>query len=273
MTSTEDLVRAGLHDLAPAAPADDAAYAGVRRAITRRRRQRAAARVTAVAALALVAVGTAALVQREDTPGYSTDRGGTTETTAPGTSASAPSRSVTFGPATFDVPADWVVVSNNGNDMCVAPDGTEDMSTCAGLRLSRGELVGYEGGAYIEHGDWSWYTATDVMRCPDGPGGPGEELDDVRAPGNDRAPIEQGRRPVGDRTAVYDKWAAECTLTDFRFTPRAWLVRELQLLIVDELDNPETEQILASFEFADGASDAVDTTDTSTPADGAGGAG
>jgi hypothetical protein len=200
MTSTEDLVRAGLHDLAPAAPADDAAYAGVRRAITRRRRQRAAARVTAVAALALVAVGTAALVLREDTPGYSTDRGGTTETTAPGTSTSTRPAASRSAPRP-SMPADWVVVSNNGNDSASRPTAPGHVHVRR-APASRGELVGYEGGAYIEHGDWSWYTATDVMRCPDGPGGPGEELDDVRAPGNDRAPIEQGRRPVGDRTAV-----------------------------------------------------------------------
>lgn len=161
------------------------------------------------------------------------------------------------------------MVSDDGQNMCVAPRGTEDVPTCAGLRLSRGKPVGYEGRPYVEHGDWSRYTGTDVMRCPDGLYGVDDKLDAVRAPDGDMGPIDRGSRPVGDRTAVYDRWAAECTLSDFAFTPRAWLLRDLRLLIVDELDNPETEQILASFEFVDRGADAVDTTDTSSP--GAGG--
>ena len=69
MTSTEDLVRNALADLAPVAPADSSAYAGVGRRITRRRRQRAATRLlAAVAAVALVValVGASPVGDRDD---------------------------------------------------------------------------------------------------------------------------------------------------------------------------------------------------------------
>ena len=82
MTSTEDLVRNALADLAPVAPADSSAYAGVGRRITRRRRQRAATRLAAVAAVALVAVAGASLVgDRDDEPsGFQTGEGNTITT-------------------------------------------------------------------------------------------------------------------------------------------------------------------------------------------------
>ncbi len=249
MTTTEDLVRDGLTGLAPKAPADAAAYAGIGRAITRRRRRRTAARVAAVAAVALVAVGAGTLAAgRNDTPGYSTQPGGTA--TDPNESGT-----VTFGSATFDIPAGWAVLWNTGTEMCVAPVETEGIEDCAGLRLARGELTGYEQGPYVDHGDWSWHTGTDVMRCPDRPYDPGGELDGVVAGEDGTAPVDTGREPVGDRTAVYDEWAAECAISGFTFNPRAWHLPESQMLIVDLVGRSETEAILASFEFSDGGAD------------------
>jgi hypothetical protein len=244
MTTTEDLVRDGLAALAPTARADAAAYAGIERAITHRRRRRTAARVAAVAAVALAAVGAGVLgADRDETPGFST-RPDATATPEPGR--------VMFGNATFDLPAGWAVLSDNGARMCVAPAETEDMGECAGLRLDRGDLMGYEQGPYVDHGDWSWHTGTDVMPCPDRPYDPEAPLDSVVPGDAGLGPIDTGFRPVGDRTAVYDQWQAQCDLSGFTFTPRAWHLPESELLIVDLLGHPETEAILASFEFTDG---------------------
>lgn len=250
MTTTEDLVRDGLTGLAPKAPADAAAYAGIGRAITRRRRRRTAARVAAIAAVALVAVGAGTLAAgRNDTPGYSTQPGGTA-TTAPNESGA-----VTFGNATFDIPAGWGVLWNSGTEMCVAPVDTEGIGDCAGLRLARGELIGYEGGPYVDHGDWSWHTGTDVMACPNRRSDPGGELDSVVPGDAGTAPVDSGFGDVGDRTAVYDEWAAECAISGLTFNPRAWHLPESEMLIVDLVGRPETEAILASFEFSDGGAD------------------
>ena len=86
MTSTEELVRNALADLAPTAPADSRAYAGVGRRITHRRRRRAATRLAAVAAVGLVAVAGAALLggPRDEPSGFSTEPGEDV-TTAPDT--------------------------------------------------------------------------------------------------------------------------------------------------------------------------------------------
>ena len=137
MSSTEDLVRNALADLAPVAPADSSAYAGVGRRITRRRRQRAATRLAAVAAVALVAVAGASLVgDRDDEPsGFQTGEGNTITTgpdagqpddgapPGPGTGqdgvdaaddgVSTGPTTRRLGPATFTLPAGWEVVQQD----------------------------------------------------------------------------------------------------------------------------------------------------------------
>ena len=246
MTSTEDLVRTGLADLAPRASADEAAYRGIGQAITRRRRQRAVARVAAVT-LALVSVGGIVLaVDRNEPTDYSTEIDDTTTTVA-----MQPER-ITFGEATFSLPVGWDVRDETDTWMCVAPVRSGDPEPC-GLRLTRGEgIVGPEGfGPYEDHGDWSWHTATDPMRCPDRPYDPAAPFDAVVSGEAGAAPVEEDERPVGDRTAVYDRWEAECTISDFTFSPQAWHLTDPEMLIVDVLDHPETDAILASFEFPD----------------------
>lgn len=248
MTSTEDLLREGLARLAPRAPADQAAYAGLGRAVTRRRRRRAAARVAAVTAVGLMSLGVASLVTRPTgEPGYSTD--GSTTTTA--SDAGAGPRT-TFGPASFVLPDGWLVVSEDESRMCVGPEGTADIPVdCAGVALSLPPLVGHEGGPYEDHGPWQFQTGTDPLTCPDGPQADGEF--DAVVPGEaGMEPVDQGTRKVGGRSATYDEWAAECDTSGFSFHPRAWHVFAPEMLIVDLLARPETEALLASFEFDEG---------------------
>jgi hypothetical protein len=259
MTGTEDTLRDALRGLAPTAPADETAHAGVRRAITRRRRRRTTGRVAAVVlAVAAVAGGRALVVASEDAegpPGYATDDA-PSPTAQPGPSTPAPGTGDTgatqsFGPVTFDVPPGWEATEMGEASLCVAPvEGAgRSWDGCAGLWLYRGDLPGYEGGAYEEHGPWGFATATDPTPCPAPPGGRPAK-DDIVVPGQaGTGPVDQGFKPVGDRTATYDQWFARCSESGFTFTPRAWLLPQSEVLVVDVFGLPETEAILASFRF------------------------
>src|SRR5262245_11959555 len=137
---TDDLVREALADLAPTAPADNTALAGVHRAIGRRRRRQHVARAVAVAAVALVAVaiGTGALVLRAEDNNIDVGTGGdgqTTTTTEPTTETTAPKPDlngrITFGPVSFQLPEGWQAGTPQkitspdsgaqGDVMCIAP--------------------------------------------------------------------------------------------------------------------------------------------------------
>jgi hypothetical protein len=256
----EDTLRDALRGLAPTAPADEAAHAGVRRAITRRRRRRTTGRVAAVVlAVAAVAGGRALVAGLDDAEGprYSTDDapgptaqpGPSAPTTAPATGDTGATQ--TFGPVTFDVPPGWAATPSGEASLCVAPiDGAgRSWDGCAGLRLYRGELPGYEGGTYVEHGPWGFATSTDPTPCP-APTGSQPAEGDVVVPGQaGTGPVDQGFKPVGERTATYDQWFARCSESGFTFTPRAWLLPQSQVLVVDVFGLPETEAILASFRF------------------------
>jgi hypothetical protein len=77
--------------------------------------------------------------------------------------------------------------------------------------------------------------------------------DFVQPPGGDYGPIRSDpAAPVGDRTAVYDEWAAVCD-SGATFNPRAWHLSDEQLLIIDVTEHPETEGVLESFRFDDEA--------------------
>jgi hypothetical protein len=231
----DDPVRDALAALAPLAPADDAAFAGVRRAVTRRRRRRNAGRIAAaVVAVGLIAGGGLAVTGGPggDESGYVTEPTG---------------GRVAFADMSFELPEGWEVVSEDAADeyMCIGPAGNGD---CPGLELHHGDpLPGHEMDEYQDHGQWSWYHQTDVAQCPNRPQGPGEPLDAVEPNDEDGYdPIDTGERQVGGRTAVYDEWAARCDRSGFEFNPRAWHLAEDQILIVDVLGHPETEEILAS---------------------------
>lgn len=292
MTSTEDLVRDALADLAPIAPADSTAYAGVGRRITRRRRQRAATRLAAVAAVGLMAVAGASLVgDRDDEPsGFSTGEGNTITTVpdaeqpddgappGPGTgqdgvdagddSASTEPTKKMLGPATFTLPAGWEAVQQDEvwidagesetvrhpyTSMCLRRTADPGPLDCT-LEMFHGDVPGHEGfEACDPNGDWSWYRATDTMACPDGTAPDGEAGDTVVPADGSRAPVKTDFRPVGSRSAAYTRWSAVCERSGIEFGPEAWFLPDSELLIIDVLGQPETEAILETFEFGDEA--------------------
>jgi hypothetical protein len=163
---------------------------------------------------------------------------------------------VTFANATLTLPDAWAVAERDGDrSLCIAPAGNPapHWDGCAGLMLNHGDLPGFEDAPYKVDGDWAWYHHTDVNPCPSAPDPkPGDPLDGVQgdAPGTDPyAPVESGFRKVGSHNANYDRWAARCQLSGFTFRPQAWLLPASQIVIFDVLERPETDQILASFQF------------------------
>jgi hypothetical protein len=261
---TDDLVREALADLAPTAPADSSALAGVHRAIGRRRRRQHVARAVAAVALAAAAIGTGALVLRAEDDNVQVGNGGdgrptTTETTtAPEPDASG---RITFGPVTFQLPEGWHQIDHrntrgeeaSGESMCIGPlpNGYPRWDDCGGLLIYQGDfLPGNEGRPYERDSLWGWYHNTDVAQCPFSPGplGGGAPDDGVQVPTEGMAPIDSGTAAMGDRTAYYDQWSAVCE-SGQSFQPRAWYLPTSKVLILDVTGHPETEDFLASFEF------------------------
>jgi hypothetical protein len=265
---TDDMVRDALADLAPVAPADSTALAGMHRAIGRRRRRQQVTRVAAAVAVLAFAVGAGALVLRADSDpsNVSTepdDGKPTTDTT--GDPKPDLSGRITFGEVSFQLPDGWEAgrptkmidpeTGAQGDRMCIAPAGNtgRQWDGCAGLLIHQGDfLPGREMQPYRPHDDWAWYHATDPPSCPtEGEPTAGEPFDQVSPPASTgQAPIDQGERAMGDRAAIYDRWGAVCQ-SGFGFQPQAWYQVESQVLVFDILNHPETEDFLASFEFED----------------------
>lgn len=250
--STENKVRDALADLAPLVPAGDEALAGVRRAITRRRRRRTAVRAT-VAACLLVAVATAGVlaVAAGDQPQETdiVDDPTTTETVP-----DVVRGRVEFGPVSLMVPDGWDVVGGGneqgGQWICIAPAGNPDpkFADCAGLVVRHGYLPGNETFTYRESRDnWAWSHSTDPPLCPGA-----SDTNDTLIPGAEGyASIDEGFPAVGDKAAEYTEWAAYCSRSGSRYTPRMWVLPETQVMIEDFFNLDETEDILASFEFTE----------------------
>jgi hypothetical protein len=264
MTLTDDRMRSELADLAPTAPADRRARSGIERAVSRRRRHREVRRIGAAAAVLVLVVAGAAWLggwRGSAAPaGYTSPTGPGSGVMTTGSDPTAPPKgigprgpaTVTFATLTFDLPAGWELVSRTGDDtMCVAPIGVTYPSWgCTGLDLYHGDLPGNETSAYEDHQPWAWYHATDVPSCPTETDPTGPDWDQVRVPeGGTADPVDSGFRPVGDRTAVYDQWEAECSQSAFRFTPRAWHLPESDIVIFDDFAQPEAEAILATVRF------------------------
>jgi hypothetical protein len=260
---TDDMVREALADLAPVAPADNTALTGMHRAIGRRRRRQHVARAMAALAVLALAIGAGAVLlgAESNSPDISTqpdDGKPTTDTTGePKPDQSGPMH---FGGVSFVVPEGWEagpprkqtdpLGDAQGETMCVAPAGNEGPTwdDCAGLLIHSGDfLPGQEMEAYQPHTAGAWSHSTDPGQCPFTPGPPEAEFDAVLSGGD---PIEQDdARPVGDRTAVYDQWSAQCDLSGVAFEPQAWYLPDAQVLVFDMFSHPETEDFLASFEF------------------------
>jgi hypothetical protein len=284
MTTSEDLLRDALDDLAPGAPADERAYAGIGRAITRRRRRRTTVRVAGIAAALLVAVGTAAVVARdhertstvgppdvttapeddkgpdpgtkpdgeEDPDGKPDDGGPVVDGTVTG-----------IGPAASLVrPSGWEesVQSLSWTEfdtgarhpytyLCLMDPSDTDTPSCA-VEVFHGEVPGHEGfEGYDPEASWSWWRATDVMICPGSTG-----YQDVVVPvDGDPDPVEVDNRPVGGRDAIYSRWDVECSESGREFSPQGWYLPDEQILILDVVGHAETKAILDSFSFDDEA--------------------
>ena len=62
----------------------------------------------------------------------------------------------------------------------------------------------------------------------------------------DDYPVTTGYRQVGDRTAFYAEWDASCQVSGFAFSPRVWHLPASRVLIVDVVNRPEVDAILAT---------------------------
>lgn len=261
---TDDMVREALADLAPVAPADNTALAGMHRAIGRRRRRQHVARAMAAFAVLALAIGAGAVLlgAESNSPDISTqpDHGKpTTDTT--GVPKPDENGRMDFGGVSFVLPEGWEASTPRkqtdplgdaqGETMCVAPSGNEGPTwdDCAGLLIHSGDfLPGQEMEAYQPHTVGAWSHSTDVHQCPFVPGPPDGPADNWVQTGG--APIEEDEaRPVGDRTAIYDRWSANCELSGESFEPQAWYMPEARVLVFDMFSHDETEAFLASFEF------------------------
>ena len=238
--TTDDLVRDALADLAPLAPADESAFAGVRRAVARRRRRRTAGRLAVVAlAVGLVAGGGVAVALRSDESRV---------TTRPPTE----SRHVSFAGMSFELPDGWEVIRSGTDSMCVGPAGNPypRYDDCSGLELHHGDpLPGFEMDEYRDHGPWGWYHQTDVSPCPNRPPERGQPLDGIQPGPAGYDPIDSQEVDVGGRVAAYDVWQARCERSGVTFSPRAWHLAEQQLLIVDALGVEEADMIVDSIRW------------------------
>jgi hypothetical protein len=263
MSGGEDRLRRALDDLAPRPSADDAAFAGLERAVARRRRRTAVARVAAAVALVGVAAGGAALARSVGDAGdrpadvatpaqQGGDEGGTGGLSTLRTTVPGPERA-RIGNATFVVPEGWEATPlGSGDAVCVAPVGNPEprWEDCGGLAIYHGDLPGTEGRPYERDAEWSFDHGTDATPCPFAAPGvaPGNDIVEPGQAG--RSPIDGGLRPVGDRKADYNQWFARCSVSHRTFTPRAWLLPKSRILILDVLGQPGAEAILASFDFS-----------------------
>jgi hypothetical protein len=252
----EDRLRDLLDDLAPRPPADDAAYAGMRRAVGRRHRRQVAARIAAAVAVVGLGAGALALATAGGGgPSVETPATQPPTTAEPGPTTTGPAGRVNFGKISFEPPPGWAALgapsastTPSTRALCVAPAGNRGprYEGCSGVLIYSGDpLPGYQGAPYERDGLWQFAHSTEPIPCPFDP--EGSTIEDGPA---GKFPINNGGRPVGDRTADYNQWFARCGSAGATFTPEAWLLPRSKVLILDVFGHPETEALLASFEFA-----------------------
>jgi hypothetical protein len=253
--TAEDRLREVLDDLAPRPPADEAALAGVRRAVGRRRRRQVAARVAAAVAVVGLGAGAVLATAGRDGPTVQTPATQPPETTEQGPATSAPGVRVEIGNISFEAPPGWTAIQapsvsleSSVRAICVAPgDGAAPaFEGCSGVLIYSGDpLPGYQGAPYEQDGLWQFAHSTEPIPCPfDDP--PGSVIEPGMA---GLQPIDGGGRAVGDHTASYNRWFARCGDAGATFTPEAWLLPTSKILILDVFGHPETEALLASVDF------------------------
>ncbi len=125
-----------------------------------------------------------------------------------------------------------------------APRRLVETLGCAGIVVSYGpELPDRTGQGHYRPGQpGGWYGRSDVIACPIGARRYDGQPNHVTSIGGRP---ESGVRRIGSEHSSWNRWHATC-LDGSTFTPRAWYVRSLDLLVVDPLGRTETSQILAT---------------------------
>jgi hypothetical protein len=157
---------------------------------------------------------------------------------------------VTVAGLSFEIPADWHLVRQGGDQACAQPVHSGGLPTvfgCAGVAVKSGHILGSEQRPYQADQNGGWYTALDVQPCPVHPELPGGAFNGIGFGAGSR-PVETGLRPVGDRKAAYDRWQARCD-SGYTFSPQGWYLPVSRVLFLDYVGHPETARILGSVRF------------------------
>ena len=169
----------------------------------------------------------------------------------------AAGRTVLVGPLLLDVPVGWQAVSVGGglpdfSSACLEPRKPRpEMFGCAGLDVhwnwsTTGYLPGNENVSFVDSP--GWYPATDVQQCPVDPKRGPDGLNGVHNPSGPTKSL----RPVGDRTADYYQWNADC-VSGYRFHPRAWYLPVSKVVMFDRIGYADIDRIVSTARFDDGS--------------------
>ncbi|WP_445529049.1 hypothetical protein [Streptomyces cyslabdanicus] len=118
---------------------------------------------------------------------------------------------------------------------------------CAGIAVKSGAIAGNELRPYAARQPGGWYAAADVQPCPVRPTLADGSFNGITS-GTSSPPVESGLRPVGDRTAAYDRWTAACA-SGYGFSPQAWYLPVSRVLFLDYTGHAETTRVLESVRF------------------------
>ncbi|MEU7380566.1 hypothetical protein AB0A91_11275 [Streptomyces sp. NPDC042207] len=169
------------------------------------------------------------------------------KTVAPPARAAWPRTS--FAGLTFEIPPGWTL-TRYGSEACVQPVQRAGLPTafgCAAIAVKSGSITGSELRPYQARQSGGWYAASDVQPCPVRPTLADGSFNGITS-GTSSPPIESGLRPVGSRTAAYDRWTAACT-SGYRFSPQAWYLPVSRILFLDYTGHAETARVLESVRF------------------------
>jgi hypothetical protein len=262
MTDLKEMLRA----LAASMPANpELAQQVVASGRRRQRRVRllaAATGVLLVSAAATVGIRTATTSQPPAAPAIVT-ASPVAPTSAPTHRPGPAPQRITFGSLTFTLPPGWTISEHESagpttnpvtgermpahESMCIRPAKVSFGGLCPGLQFDRGWIPGAEGRTFTPHQPDGFLESTGVSPCPvgdpdNGPGG----FNGIRT--DPPEPVETGFRPVGDRTAVFDRWSAHCD-SGLILIPRSWYLPQSMIRILEIAPHPETTALLADVTF------------------------